>query len=65
MQQLPSNTQLLKKDFEVEVDVKKFDGQIMEGGRFSSLINLKEAEDIDSYFLDEVYCAITFLCRLR
>lgn len=53
MEQLPSKNQLLK-DSEVEVDVE-------EGGRFSALIYLKEAEDIDSYFLDEV--CIT-LCRL-
>lgn len=64
MQQLPSKNQFLKKDSEVAVDIEKFQGQILEGGRFSALINLEEAEDIDASFLDEVCWANISVCIL-
>ncbi|XP_021844309.2 uncharacterized protein [Spinacia oleracea] len=53
VQQLPSKSQLIKMDSGLEIDVEELQGQILEGGRFSALINLKEAEEIDAYFLDE------------
>lgn len=63
MQQLPSKSQLIKMDSGLEIDVEELQGQILEGGRFSALINLKEAEEIDAYFLDEVCLVINSVSR--
>lgn len=57
VQQIPYQSQLIKMDSGVAIDAEKLQGQVLEGGRFSALINLEEAEDIDAYFLDEANLA--------
>ncbi|XP_021765023.1 uncharacterized protein LOC110729585 [Chenopodium quinoa] len=56
--QFTSKNQLIEVDSGVAISkeqLQPFQGQILDGGRFSALMNLEEAEDIDAYFLDEKY----------
>lgn len=63
MQEFSSKRELIRMDHGGVIDAEKSQGHNFEGGRFSALLSLEEAEDIDAYFLNEVCLVITSVCR--
>ncbi|XP_010671621.2 uncharacterized protein LOC104888369 isoform X1 [Beta vulgaris subsp. vulgaris] len=57
VQEFSSKRELIRMDHGGVIDAEKSQGHNFEGGRFSALLSLEEAEDIDAYFLNEANLA--------